>query len=158
MPRSLSTTALAALYAQETGEALLVLLELSHPTLATPIRAVNNHAAVTSNGDEYLAYPFEATLAGEEEDKAPAARIRIDNVDRSIVRAIREITGEPLTAKLSVILASSPDAIEVGPLAFKIRTVDYDAQAVEGDLTLEDVLNEPCPAHRFTPADFPGLA
>ncbi len=158
MPRDLSTAALAALFAQETGEALIVLLELSHPTLAEPIRAANNHEPITSNGVDYPAYPFEASLAGEEEDRSPTARIRIDNVDRSIVRAVREIVGEPLTARLSIVLASTPDQVEVGPLNFKIRQVDYDAQVVEGELLLEDVLNTPCPAHRFTPADFPGLA
>lgn len=158
MPRTLSSGMLQALLAGSTGEAIPVLLELSHPTLATPIRAVANHEPITSNGVEYLAYPFECTIGGDEEGRPPTGRLRIDNVDRSIVQAIRGIQGEPISITLSVVLSSTPDQVEVGPLRYKLRSADYDAGTVEGELQLEDVLNEPVPGHRFTPGDFPGLA
>lgn len=42
MPRTLSTAALKAILAQQTGEAFLVFLRLDHPSLTQPIRVVND--------------------------------------------------------------------------------------------------------------------
>ena len=42
-----------------------------------------------SGGDTYLACPFFLELPSDEEDRPPRARLRIDNVDRRQVRAVR---------------------------------------------------------------------
>lgn len=158
MPRTISSQGLASLFAQQTGEAWLLLLTLSHPSLPTPIRVVNNHENIESDGETFVAFTFEITLASEHEDRPPTAALRIDNVDRSIVQAVRQLQGEPVTATISVVMASTPGTIEVGPMSFKLRSATYDALVVQGELLLEDVLNDPSPSDRFTPGNFPGLA
>jgi len=75
MPRTLSNAALASMNAQATGEVWLVLLTLSHPTLATPIRLVNNNEDVVSRGSTFLAFPFEVELPGEDPDQPPKAML-----------------------------------------------------------------------------------
>jgi len=50
MPRSISSTAQAAINAQETDEIFLILLTISHDDLAEPIRVVSNNENITSNG------------------------------------------------------------------------------------------------------------
>lgn len=157
MPRPLSTPALRALFASQTGEAFIVLLTLSHPTLANPIRVCSDGQALISNGNTYVAFPFRISLPAEAEGAPPTTELEIDNVDRSIVKAVREATGEPIQISMSVVLASSPNTIEAGPFDFTLRNVEYDASVVRGQLQYEDILNEPYPGDTMTPSRFPGL-
>mgnify|MGYP002783914438 CR=1 FL=1 len=157
MPRPLSTPALRALFASQTGEAFIVLLTLSHPTLSNPIRVCSDGQAITSNGNEYVAFPFRIAMPAENEGSPPTTDLEIDNVDRSIVKAIREATGEPVKVSMSVVMASSPNQVEAGPFEFTLRNVDFDASVVRGQLQYEDILNEPFPGDTMTPSRFPGL-
>ncbi|MGH7243618.1 MAG: DUF1833 family protein [Phycisphaerales bacterium] len=157
MPRSLSATARAALFAQETGEVFLFLLVLSHPSLSEPIRVCNDQVNTTSNGIVYVAFPFQLKLPPDDDTPAPEVSLSIDNVDRKIVEAVRRCQGEPITATLSIVLASSPNVLEAGPFDFKLRQVDYDKLAVNGTLKFDDILNEPFPGDTMTPSRFPGL-
>lgn len=156
MPRTLSTAALKAILAQQTGEAFLVFLRLDHPSLTQPIRVVNDGVDHVVDGLTWVGFPFEAAIPSESEDSLPTVKLVIDNVDRSIVQAVRQLTSPP-TISIHVALASSPPTIEAGPYEFTLRNVAYDALTVSGDLRFEDVLNEPCPGDMMTPTTFPGL-
>jgi hypothetical protein len=154
--RAVSTVLKAALFGPETGEAFLILLEISHPDLAAPIRAVNNTTDVTSGGNLYTATAFDIQLPDDTSEKPPQVTLSICNVDRSILIAIAEIITPP-TVTISVIAASTPDVIEVGPLTFTLLSVEYDALVIRGTLGFAPILNEPFPADSFTPDLFPGL-
>lgn len=153
--RTLSTAALRAGHAQETGEVYLILLTISHPDLTAPIRVVNNNENVTSRNNFFVAFPFAIELPLEDSDQPPRARLRIDNVDRSIVASIRAIDGPP-TVTIEVILASQPNTVEASFEALVLRNVSYDAATVTGELAFEQIVVEPV-ASNFTPAKFPGL-
>jgi hypothetical protein len=153
--RDLSGPARQSIYAQETGEIWLHLLEIEH-TAITTLRFVDNTEQITSNGDIYLPYAFRIALPGEFDDQLPSVQLEIDNVDRQILEGIRALPSAP-TIVLALILASSPDVIEAGPFRFTLKAVDYDAQTISGTLAFEDTLNEPYPAIRFTPNYFPGI-
>lgn len=124
--------------------------------LLTPIRVVNDYRQVIAGNKVYLPFAFEIAPPDEREDAAIPVELRIDNVDRRIVSAIRAITTAPVVT-MRVVLASQPEVTEVGPYVFALRKLNYDAQAVVGTLELEDMLREPIPGHSFTPTDFPGL-
>lgn len=157
MPRSLSAVAKQAVFAQQTGEVFVVLLELEHPSFAGVIRVCANDRPIVSGGYTYVPFPFEVVLPDDTEEGVPRVTLRIDNVDRRIVSEIRDVTSGTILVRLAVVLASSPDVREVGPLTFTLRDVEYNATTVEGTLLFEDVLNESFPADSFTPARFPGL-
>lgn len=156
MPRPLSTAAKQAIYAQETGEAFLMLLTISHAQLTPTLRFAGNYVDVVSRGQTYLGWPFAIALPAEVDDQLPTVQVQIDNVDRRIMEGVRALTSAPAVT-LEVVLASAPDTVEAGPFAFTLRNADYDALVVTGSLAFEDVLNEPYPQHAFTPAKFPGL-
>lgn len=156
MSRSLSSLAARATRAQETGEVFLLLLTIEHASLAAPIRCVNNLTDITSNGETFVAFPFQIQLPDEQEDSPPRMRLQIDNVDRTIVASIRRLTSPP-TVQLDVCVASQPDVIEASFPGFTLRQAQYDALMVEGDLSLDDIVTEPCPEGSFTPQFFPGL-
>jgi hypothetical protein len=155
--RTLSPQGLAGLFAQETDEAFLLLLTLSHEDLPAPIRVSSDAVNTTSRGQLYVAYPFDLTLPDDADDHAPRARLTIDNVSREIVLAVRSI-GSPLAVKIEIVRAAAPDVVEIaysGDLL--LRNVSYDDLVVAGDLAMDDDETEPFPAIRFTPATVPGL-
>ncbi len=157
MPRPLSITARQAIFAAQTGEVFLILCTLSHPSLAEPIRVVQNTQDITHQGQTFQRFPFEVTLPAENDEAPPAARISIDNADRTIMQAVRSLTQPAMTVELKVVLASSPDVVEVGPFEFKLRDVVGDAGVVSGSLMYEDLLRQQYPGDDFTPGTTPGL-
>ena len=152
--RTLGATLLEAMFAPETDECPLVLLDIYDG--ATHTRVVNNGADLVSNGDTYAACPFSIQLPAEAEERQPQVQLVIDNVDRLLVEMMREATARP-TVTMSIVLASAPDTVEIGPLEFTVLQSDYDAQAMQVTLAFESILEETFPAHRMSPATFPGI-
>jgi hypothetical protein len=156
MGRSLSLVATRAAAAQETGQVFLVLLTVEHADLPAPIRLTSDRVNTIVGDETYLPFPFSIQLPEEAEERPPAVRLVIDNVNREIVLALRRIYSPP-TITMRVVLASSPDVTEAGPFAFTLRNADYDAMTVSGELSYEQILDEAWPCERFTPASHPGL-
>lgn len=156
MSRNVSATARAAINAQSTGEAFLLLLTIDHDSLAAPIRVSSDGVDTVSRGDTYVHFPFEIVLPDDRDDQVVRVSLRIDNVDRQVVTALRTITGGP-TVGLEVVLGSDPDTVEAGPFSFTMRNAVYDVASVTAELVYEDILNEPIPGDAFTPGNFPGL-
>lgn len=134
----------------------LVLLDIDHDDLVVPIRVVNNKEPITSNGEEYTAFPFEVTLPSSQEDGPPQAKLRIDNVSREIGEAIRTISTAP-SVTIRVVRQETPDIVEVEFQGMILRSVTYDALTVEGVLDFEDLTREPFPAFTFNPSHYPGI-
>lgn len=157
MSRNLSATMKSAIAAPETGEVALPLLTITHATLAQPIRVVSNMVDIVSRGNLYTAWPFDVVFPEDREDQLPQVRLRLDNIDASIGKALRAIRGRGPNVRLEAVLASSPDTVEAGPIDVVLKERDIDAGVVSGVLGAEDLLNEPFPADLFTPDKFAGL-
>lgn len=158
MSRTTSAALKTAVFSQETNKVFLVLLTIQHADIGSPdtLYFVNNYEDVSSGGDTYTAYPFMINLPGDIEDQLTQVQLVIDNVDRSIVEAIRTLTGPP-TVTLSVVLSDTPDVIEAGPFEMTLRNTEWDAITVSGSLQPQDILNEPYPGDGYTPQNFPGM-
>lgn len=152
--RTLSPAMETAIAAEESDECPLVLVTIEHDDLPEPIRVVNNIEDIVSNGATFVGLPFEIELPDEGE-RPGEARIRVDNVDRRIVKAVRSIQTPP-DVTVQVILASQPDVIDMEITGLKLRDTTTDAAAVTGYLRFEDLTVEPVAA-MITPARFPGL-
>lgn len=155
--RVLSSTALQALYAQETGTIFFVLVSLTHPSLGSPFALTSDAAPTVSNGVTYQPFPFEIALPDDDPEKIQSATLAVDNIDRSIVAAVRGFGTIPATVSIQIVTATTPDTVEmeVGPLT--LRDVTYDAFTVQGTLRFEEILNEPYPGDLVTPATSPGV-
>ena len=156
MSRNVSAELKQAVYAQETTQEFIVLIALSHPDLSTAIRVNSSGADIVSNSETFVAFPFEVVLPDDIDDRPPRAKLRIDNISREIVLAVRTLSSAPFV-NIQIVMASSPDTIEAEFLDFRLSNITYDQLTVEGDLTLEEFIGEPYPARVFSPADFPGL-
>lgn len=153
--RALTATSRKAIFDQNTGEVFLILLEIDHDDFTTPIRVVNNYDDVTSNSDVYTAYPFEIVLP-KENAQISKATLSIDNVSQTIIEEIRNLTTAP-SVTLTIVLASDPDTIEVGPFYFSLTSVIYDAMVIRGELNYENILQQVYPKEDFNPFNHPGL-
>lgn len=152
--RTTSDTFRAAVYAPETDEVFLILLEINEASLAEPIRFAHNNEPITSGGDVYAASFFDVALPSQSADNIEPVRLTVGNVDRAITDSIRLAVGRPQVT-LEVVLASDPDTIEAGPFEFELEGVEYDALTVTGELVYDSVTALRYPADMVTPWNFP---
>jgi hypothetical protein len=152
---TLSTNAKEAVLASLTDEAFILLMEIDHPTLTQPIRVARNFENIVSNGETFVGGWFKCGLPSDN-DRNDAVEIEVDNVDRAIVDALRAADTAP-TVNLMIVMASSPDTIEFGPVEMTMRDGTYDALKVRGSIIFEELFAEPFPGGSFTPASHPGL-
>lgn len=155
---TLSNRAIAALNGETTDEVFMPLVKIEHSALASPIRVASNNESIfrTEGGTlvEYVGLPFELELPSENGDNLGVALLGIQNVDRVIVDTLRTITSPP-TVTLMVVLAATPDVIEVIYSGLKLSSATYDVNTVRGTLTFEDLMSEPI-SLVITPDRFPG--
>ena len=151
---ALTAAAKTALFAQETDKLFLTLVTITAG--ATVLRFVNDTKNITSNSLVYSAFPFALTFPPSVAEELAAARLVIDNVDRGITAELRAINTAP-TVTLSVVLEDDPDNVQLGPMNFAWRAVQYNQSIVEGSLLFEELLGEGFPADRVTPSSFPGM-
>jgi len=156
MSRTLSGPAVAGLMAQQTAEVYLELLTITHDDLAAPLYFVNNTTNVTSRGNEYIAFPYKLILPQDSEETMPRTTLQIDNVDRQIVDTIRSISSPP-SLSIEIVLASSPDTVELEALGMRLEQAKYDVMEVTGALVFEDILSQAFPSHRFDPSTTPAI-
>ena len=165
MSRNLSNEAKHAMYSQSTDETFIVLLTITHPNFAEPIRLASDSfeflpvaqvRGVVSRGEEYIYLPFSITLPKQDDTGISKASLSIDNIDRRMVQAIRTADSS-VSVKAEIVLASDVNNVEITVDKFKLAHITYDAFTISGDLSLEYYDLEPFPYKRFNPSDFPGM-
>ena len=156
-----------AAYAQETDVAVIVLITLSSPELTEEIRLCNvpvekfvdlgdNVYGVTSNKKRFIFLPFDIELPQDDNKGAVTAKLKIDNVNREIVKYARQAK-KPVNVSIQCVLSNNLDYVEFEYNDFKLANVSFDGFTVEGDLSIDYLGLEPFPCGRFTPSGFPGL-
>lgn len=166
MSRSVSSNFLASINAEGSDEVVICLLTVTHDDLAQPIYLSSDPTtrisdsppiyATVSRSREYLFLPFEFTLPDDKSDSPPRVQLTMDNTERSLVALLRSIS-TPASIKLEIILASSPNAVEMELPALQLANVTIGEDQVTAELVADSLINEPFPAGQFTPGAFPGL-
>ena len=156
MSRTVSAAFKQAIFAQETNEAFMLLVTISHASLAAPIRVCANGQDIVSNGNTFVGFPVQISLPSDEDDNAPTANMTIDNIDLQIIIGLRALTSPP-NVDVAIVLASNPNLVEISMPTFKLRNVTYDSMTVTGELKVDDLTEEPYPADQFSPPLFPGI-
>lgn len=168
MSRTITPAIRADLLAQESPNALLGFLTISHRNLVEPIRVVSDPLNYVVDGEEFIGCPFEFQMLTDEE-QAPTTQIRVQNVDRRIGEAIRGVTDRAqvmLEARstadfdLSVVpRVELPGGSSVlyGFRHFDLIDVTVTPLDVTGTVMLRDYSQEPWPGKRATQSRAPGL-
>ncbi|MEJ7808459.1 MAG: DUF1833 family protein [Telluria sp.] len=154
--RKLSGPAIRAVLSRETDSVFVPLLKISHPDIAT-IYICGDTAQVVRSDGTYLPFPFELILPPDSDGELPLATLRVDNVTKEIVKAIRTLTGRPKVTFL-LVLADSPEVVEYGPAEFLLGNAEWDALQIMGTLSYqEDIWMQSSPGNTYTPSNSPGL-
>ena len=166
MSRPISSTFRQEVFAQQTGECWIILLQISHPDLsddifissdATQLLPIVGARGTISNGQEYIFLPFDLTLQEQNDNLLAKAILQIDNVDRSIIAAIRQASGEPPRMTIRIVLASDTDTIEIEMPNLEFNNIYANQSTVQGELRPKILQGEQFPNKTFNQADFPGV-
>lgn len=166
MPYTISFTQRAAAHAEVSGEIEVVLLTITHPDLAAPIRLSSDPTeklsldplgyGTISGGHQYDFVLMSAVLPDDIEGNPAAASFLFENVDADMAAVLRSI-GSPASINIKLVLASAPDTIEIEYNELQAIKGSYDASQVTIDVSRASLSNEQWPAHSMTQRRFPGL-
>lgn len=179
MPTDITTAFTRGVVAHPRTARPLAFLELSHPSLPTPIRVVGDatppdsntgtHVPYTYAGKSWTAFAFLWSLSSDS-SRIPQTKVAIPNVDKSIGQALLKII-DPITVKMTVlssadfslngggtamVASGTPDTQRQWVVSY-LRNVTWNRKTMEGDLKGLDVSREPFPYQRATPERAPGL-
>lgn len=157
MPRTYSAEYKSTLAAVSSDEAPLILLEISHADLVSPVRVVNDTDNLTSNGDVYIAIPFRCELPDDFDSQLPRARLAVDNIGRELMSWIESSGGgNGSTCRFMQAMRSRPDLIE-WEITMNLYNVRCTFMEVSADLGYDNTFGRSACALSYTPAVAPGL-
>ena len=140
---------------------VLTALEIAHPDVAAPIRAVNDTHAHRIDGNQFVAARFSARLADDADGQVPQAELVIDNVGDVLTQWV-ELSdgGNGATVKLMQVAE-----VPVGDGDLEVEwSVELDvvgmrvsAQSVTARLGFDPMLHRPAVQVRHDPDHSPGL-
>lgn len=144
------------------------LITLYHEDLSEPIRvssdptervgsdAYNVYYGTISQGRIFYYAGFEACMLNDEDGAAPQTQISIARIPQ-VVEAIESMGPGPLTADIELVLADTPDIIEVSMLSLELVNPEYGEEAVTATISRDLLFSEPYPGRTFIPQHFPYL-
>lgn len=164
--RIISAYYVRELLKQQSAEAWLFFLRITHTNLADPICVVSDAVDYEYNGDTYIGFLFEIELLSDGA-RTPETRLRVQNVDQKIGNTVRQLVGAP---KLTISLIAASDFDQTvtprTPITVPeplwearnlyLRDVKGDALELEGRITAKNYDQEPWPSRRATKRRCPG--
>lgn len=156
MPNALTPELLAQMFAQESDDAFLTLVTLSHETFADDIRLVNNTVEIQSRLQTFMPFPMRIRFPVDDGETAREFSIDFDNVSLTLIEGIRTVT-TPISVKIEMVLASMPNLVQVEQAELKIATLTYNKTMVSAKIILDNFLNTEMTSERYAPSNFPGL-
>jgi len=141
----------------ETGDPTAVLITLNGGGMPEPIRVSSDPDGVTSNGVDFVHFPFSFTGAGSAGDEiAKQARLEIGNVDGRIGQQVR-LAESRLTIDVDVVRLADPDTIDRLLEGAEITDIEIDDPKITGTIKPREFSSEPACAARYTIFRTPGL-
>ena len=157
MARAYSAEYKSTLASTAAPEAPIILLEIDHPDLITPIRVVNDTQNITSGGVEFIACPFRGVFPDDFENQIPTAQLAVDNVGKELMYWI-ETSGGGIgaTARFIQVMRSRPNQIE-WEITMDLTNVKATMAEVSANLGYANIFTRPAIAMRFDPFTTPGI-
>jgi hypothetical protein len=139
------------------GELPLVLLQIDHSGLASPIRVVGDNNDITTAGNLYVAFPFSLSMPDDFDQRLPKATLTIDNVGRELTTWLEASGGgRGATCTIRLVMRAAPNVIEY-EIVMDLTNLAIDWQRVSGQLGFEDLLNRPAVQLQIRQDTAPGL-
>ena len=157
--RNIRPETLRELFASETPEAFITCAVIDHPSLTIPLYVCNNNVPLTLTDPPATFEPveFDYILAPEAEGQPPKARLRLDNVDRRMIEAVRRMDLRRARFTGWLVRGSDPDTLEAGPWSYLMHDIEADERTLSATLGPKKSGRRAIPKHRYTQTDFPAL-
>ena len=132
----------------------LTALEIAHPDVVAPVRAVNDTENHLIDGNWFVAARFSARLADDADGQAPRAELVIDNVGNVLTQWVELSDGaNGATLKLMQIVDDVVEwSVELDVVGMRVTT-----QSVTARLGFDPMLHRPAVQIRHDPDHSPGL-
>jgi hypothetical protein len=154
----ISERARALVSQSQFDEALILLLELNHPTWSEPLRYACSAYDVVSNGVTYKAKSFSVPVPPQTKKDLSEITLTVEDIDREVARKLRQMTDRRYgSAALSVVLSGAPNTVEAGKMGFRFSSPTIAGKICTFTLGLGASLGEIYPFHKYRPATHPGL-
>lgn len=160
----------ASAYAEETPDVAIVLVTITHPSLAAPVYLSSDPTqrlsvdplayGTISNGVTYQFVLMSAIVPGDGNDTSSKAQLELENVESDMVKVMRSFT-DYATVDFKLVMASNPDFVERHFPDRRIAKATATAEKVTLDIIrwpieMESIM-ESWPSGRQTRSRFPGL-
>ncbi len=133
---------------------MLTALEITHPDVTAPARAVNDTKNHTIDGNNFVAARFRARLADDADGQVPRAELVIDNVGNVLTQWV-ELSdgGNGAVMKLMQVVDDVIEwSVELDVVGMQVST-----QSVSARLGFDPMLHRPAVQIRHDPDHSPGL-
>lgn len=150
---------------EQADDVEIVLITISHPDLAAPVRISSDPTrrlsveplryGTRSRGVDYEFLIASVVTPDDRKGSPPATSLVFDNVSVDMVDVMRSFTS-PASVDLELVLSSEPDFVLQAFRHLRLIKCRYDVAAVTVDLSKEPFVAEPFGA-RQTKQFFPGL-
>lgn len=135
----------------------LILLELNHDDLASPLRVVNDRADVTHQSEVYQKFAFRFSFPTDPENGVSEAHLELDNVGRELMTWIESADwNNPTTVTITQIMRTAPDVAEY-QFTMNLSNIKATQYTISGRLGYEEILGAPAIRLRYSPETAPGL-
>lgn len=157
MPKQFTEDFQRTINSVEASESPLILVEINHQDLASPIRVLNDSENLTSNGKLFQKFAFRFSGIQDPEVGLSEATLSLDNVGKELVQWL-EIANLrlPTTVRFQTIRRSDPDQIQVDTTLF-LDDIRVTPQEVTGRLSYGLKIDDPMMIPRYTRGNSPGL-
>lgn len=142
------------LFGQESADPFLTLVTLSHESFIA--RLVNNSKDIVSNGFIFTAFPMKIRLPLDDGESARDFSLEFDNVSLELIQNLRSVTGS-IGVTIQLILASTPDTIQMEHTDLFIKTISYNAKTISARIVMDNFLAVEMTSERYTPSLYPGM-
>lgn len=150
-------------FKSEMSDALLTLIEVvffENDGTTTKLYYTDDISPISSgvSGQNQVYQPaaFKMSLGEDKADTKGDITADFDSGDFQFITRLRETEKRP-EINLWLVLSSSKNIAEQGPINFEVRDFTTTKTIVSAKLEVEPILDEPIPAQKFTPQLFPGL-
>lgn len=148
---------LTAITAQESSEAVVVLVTITHADFAAPMRFCTGGEDIVSNGNTFEARAMKVSLPGEGDSGQRRARLNIDAVEPDVIAELRNVGAGRPQVSMELILSAFPDDVEISYLGLSITAARPQGESIEIEIMPRDDGEEEWPVQSYSQGRVPGL-
>ena len=141
--------------AADPDDVILEGVVLTHPDAPAPVRLVNDGRNHVIEGERFFGARLAITWPDESENRAPRARLTVDNVGRLLTQWI-EVTRGVVGGKARFLYALATGAVEAS-VTLDVAGASVDASSVSIALGFGLTLTDRAVLMRHTPTTSPGI-